>query len=74
MGEVKDYQTGETCSFRKGKIIREWATGDDECNACSKEYECGGVYNHNYMDVVGNRDHDCFWNCSKCKYQNTEQE
>ncbi len=34
--------------------------GDDECNAEATEYSCGGIYNHNYMDVVGNRNHDCF--------------
>ena len=50
-----------------GKVVRTWPTGDDECNAYSKEYECGAVYNNNYMDIVGNRDHDCFWNCENCK-------
>ncbi len=51
----------------KGVIVREWETGDSECNAYSEEYECGAIYNNNYMDVIGNRDHDCFWDCSKCK-------
>lgn len=74
METSKDYQTGETCSFYKGKVVRRWETGDAECNAYSEEYECGGVYNHNYMDVIGNRDHDCFWRCDKCQYQNAEQE
>lgn len=60
---------GETCTFNKGKVIDKWMTGDDECNAYSEEYECGGVYNHNYMDVVGCRDRDCFWNCKGCKRQ-----
>lgn len=53
-------------SCNKGKKIREWETGDTECNAYSEEYECGGIYHHNYMDVVGNRDHDCFWDCQYC--------
>ena len=55
------------CTEDKGKIIYVWLTGDDECDAVSTEYECGGVYNHNYMDVLGNRDHYCFWNCENCK-------
>lgn len=25
----------------KGVIVREWETGDSECNAYSQEYECG---------------------------------
>lgn len=50
----------------KGKIIREWETGDSECDAYSQEYECGAKYHNNFMDVLGNRDHDCFWDCSKC--------
>lgn len=45
-----------------------YLTGADECDAYSKQYSCGCIYNHNYMDVVGNRDHDCFYDCSKCKY------
>lgn len=44
----------------KGVIVREWEKGDSECNAYSQEYECGAVYHNNFMDVVGNRDHDCF--------------
>lgn len=56
------------CTFNKGKEIDKWLTGDDECDAYSIEYECGGIYNHNYMDILGCRDHDCFWNCSNCKY------
>ena len=60
---------GEKCTFSKGRVVNEWLTGDAECEAYSKEYECGGVYNHNSMDVLGFRDHDRFWNCSKCKYQ-----
>lgn len=51
---------GETCKFDKGNVTRTWLTGDYECNAESKLYECGGIYHRNYMDVVGNRDHDCF--------------
>lgn len=50
-----------------GSVIREWETGDPECDAYSQEYECGAVYNNNYMDVLGNRDHDCYWDCCKCK-------
>lgn len=61
---------GQECDRDKGKIVNEWSTGDDECNAYSVKYECGGIYNNNYGDVVGNRDHDCFWNCSNCKYKN----
>lgn len=60
--------TGRGCNRNKGKVVDEWSTGDEECNAYSEKYECGGVYNNNYGDVVGNRDHDCFWNCSNCKY------
>ena len=60
---------GENCTFEKGKVIEMWLTGDQECDAYSQKHECGGVYNNNYMDVVGSRDHDCFWNCSECKYQ-----
>ena len=62
-------KVGNECGYDKGKVIKQWLTGDDECNAYSEEYECGGVYNNNFMDVVGNRDHDCFWNCVKCKYE-----
>lgn len=58
----------------RGKEVRTWMTGDDECNAFSVEYSCGGVYHNNYLDVVGNRDHDCFWNCSNCKYNIKEDE
>ena len=50
-----------------GKVVNTWSTGDDECNAYSEAYECGAVYNNNYMDIVGNRDHDCFWSCRGCK-------
>lgn len=65
---------GESCTFSKGKVVREWLTGDYECNAVSTEYQCGGVYNNNYMDILGNRDHDCFWDCSDCKYQKSADE
>ncbi|MCR5730470.1 MAG: hypothetical protein K6G20_08975 [Ruminococcus sp.] len=61
---------GENCNYEKGGIVDKWLTGDEECNAYSTEFECGGVYNKNHMDILGNRDHDCFWDCSKCKYQN----
>ncbi len=60
---------GETCTFKKGREVDRYYTGDDECNAYTTVYECGGEYAHNYMDVVGCRDHDCFWDCSNCKYQ-----
>ena len=60
------------CSTRSTKIIRTWMTGDDECNAYSEEYACGLVYHNNYMDVVGNRDHNCFWTCRNCKFRNVE--
>ena len=56
----------ETPSCLINKEVRTWSTGDDECNAYSTEYDCGAVYNNNYMDIVGNRDHDCFWDCSGC--------
>lgn len=59
----------EDCKHETGEAIRRWYTGDEECNAYSEEYECGGVYNNNFMDVLGNRDHDCYWDCSKCKYK-----
>lgn len=58
---------------KKGKIIDSWMTGDVECNAESKEYECGGVYHNNYMDKVGSRDHDCFWDCSGCKRNHIDE-
>ena len=64
--------SGDTCGKEKGRIISEWETGDSECNAVSYEYECGGIYNQNYMDVVGNRDHDCFWDCKNCKFKTSE--
>ena len=56
---------GETCK-QVGNQVETWSTGDAECDAYSVRYDCGGVYHHNYMDVVGNRDHDCFWNCKDC--------
>ena len=63
---------GETCTFDKGRVVDKWFTGDDECDAYTEVYSCGGVYNNNYMDVVGCRDHDCFWRCGNCKYQQNE--
>lgn len=42
---------GESCTFSRGKPVKEWLTGDSECDSLSVEYECGGVYNHNYMDM-----------------------
>lgn len=54
-------------SCETGKVVSRWETGDAECNAYSQRYECGGVYHHNFMDIVGNRDHDCFWDCRECK-------
>ena len=66
---MKKKNNGENCIWNKGRVITDWNTGDDECNAYSVEYECGGIYNNNYMDVVGSRDHDCFWDCRNCKYQ-----
>lgn len=55
------------CGLDTGSVVRSWMTGDDECNAESYEYQCGGIYHNNYMDVVGCRDHDCFWDCRGCK-------
>ena len=54
--------------FRVG-VVDSWLTDDDECNAVSEQYECGGVYHHNYMDILGCRNHDYFWDCSSCKYK-----
>lgn len=34
-------------------------------NAYSEKYECGAIYNNNYMDIVGKRDLDCFWDSYK---------
>ena len=61
----------EKCKEEKGMIVKTWMTGDEECDAESTEFECGGIYHHNYMDVVGNRDHDCFWDCTGCKKGHT---
>lgn len=55
------------CGQRPTNQVREYLTGDEECNAYDYEYDCGAIYHQNYMDVVGNRDHDCFWDCSRCK-------
>ena len=60
-----EYHEKDGCD--KGKVVKRWLTGDDECNAYSEKYQCGGVYNNNYMDVVGCRDHMCSWDCSRCK-------
>lgn len=60
---------GQSCTYNKGIVIREYLTGAEECGAISYVHECGGIYNRNYLDVLGNRDHDCFWNCQDCKYQ-----
>ena len=60
------YNFGGTCTENKGEVIDFWMTGDDGCDAESRRYECGGVYHHNYGDVVGCRTHDCFWDCSEC--------
>lgn len=62
-----EYELGDDCKENKGKIAEQWNTGDDECDAISVRYECGGIYNNNFMDVIGNRDHECFWDCSECK-------
>lgn len=61
------YDFGDKCHEDKGPVVDSWMTGDAECDAESKRYACGGIYHHNYMDVVGSRDHDCFWDCSECK-------
>lgn len=55
----------EKCN--KGKVVETWETGDQECNAYSERYKCGGVYHNNFGDVVGCRTHDCWWDCSKCR-------
>ena len=69
---MKKKNNGENCIWNKGNVIADWNTGDDECGAYSVEYECGGIYNHNFMDVIGSRDHDCFWDCRNCKYRKGE--
>lgn len=65
---LKHYGDKPRCN---GKYLSEeidsWETGDSECNAESFRYSCGAVYHHNYMDVLGSRDHDCFWDCTSCK-------
>lgn len=61
------FDFGDKCNEEKGKVVKRWLTGDAECDAESEEYECGGVYHNNYMDEIGSRDHDCFWDCSSCK-------
>ena len=63
-----EYHEKDGCD--KGKVVERWLTGDDECNAYSERYQCGGVYNNNYMDIVGCRDHMCSWDCSRCKKKN----
>ena len=60
---------GSSCGKNKGAVIEEWLTGDPECDAVSYRYECGGIYHHNCMDILGCRDHDCFWDCEGCKYK-----
>lgn len=60
-------------SCSTGVITEKWETGDTECNAYSVRYECGGIYHHNYMDIVGCRDHDCFWDCRGCKYDRPKE-
>lgn len=70
MLEIKPkFKDGENCPYDKGEIVECWLTGDDECDAESTRYECGGISHHNYMDVIGCRDHDCFWDCKDCKYE-----
>lgn len=58
------------CEFDTGAVIEEWETGDSECNAYSLRFACGGIYHNNYMDIVGCRDHDCFWDCGNCIHKN----
>lgn len=36
------YNFGGKCDKQKGNIVDSWMTGDMECDAVSKEYECGG--------------------------------
>lgn len=57
---------GTDCGEIPTVVVSTTATGDDECNAYDYEYDCGAVYHHNYLDIVGNRDHDCWWDCSGC--------
>ena len=54
------------CDMLSNTVVKTWLTGDDECNAESTQYECGAVYNHNFGDRLGFRDHDCFWDCDGC--------
>ena len=61
----------------KGKEVSIDQTGDDECNAYDTTYECGGTWHNNFMDIVGNRTHDCWWDCpfesKRCKERRGEE-
>ena len=59
-----------TCKARqRGDLVNIFYTGDEECDAISYEFKCGGIYHKNYMDRLSDekQDHLCFWNCKGCK-------
>ena len=56
----------------KGGLVDVEQTGDDECNAYDYTYACGGIWHNNYMDILGDRTHDCWWDCSRCKKHRKE--
>lgn len=62
-----DFDFGDKCNQDKGKIVETFCTGNKDANAFSNVYECGGIYNNNFGDVMGNKTFDCFWDCSQCK-------
>lgn len=61
-----------TDECQTGKAADWWYTGDIDCGAVSTRYECGGVYNRNFMDTADSREHDCFWDCDNCRYSGEE--
>lgn len=62
-----------SCDCDTGAAVDWWYTGDIDCDAVSTKYECGGVYNKNFMDVKGSREHDCFWDCENCRYRDSHK-
>lgn len=67
--EYKICNKDGTCKRElRGEIVDSFYTGDPECNSRTYVFECGGVYNKNYMDKVGREEHLCFWNCKGCKW------
>jgi len=66
-----EYHEMDGCD--KGKVVDSYLTGDDECDAYTYRYQCGGVYHNNEMDIVGCRDHMCWWDCSQCKRKKNKE-